>query len=675
MPASLGLIPFSPLPMCSRPLALVAVAALLPLPVSAQLTARDTARTAPVVVTATRSPLAAGRAPSSVTVLTGEQLRSEGMASVADALRRVPGLSLAQTGSYGGVTSLFIRGGESKYTKVLIDGVPVNEAGGAYDFSTLTTDNVERVEVVRGPASVLYGSDAVAGVVQIFTRPGGGRVRGELSGRGGGFASYDADGAVRGGGERVGFSLGGARHVTDGFQAFNSGFHNDVASGMLHSARGRGDARLSLRYTDVAFHFPTDGSGQVVDSNAVRRDGRLAVGLDAGWRLAPAVELRAALASHDLHGVTDNQPDSPGDVGGYYYTPADRSRRRSGDVRLNVSLRGATRLTLGGQSERQWQASETQSSFGDNGFTATRRTTGTYAQLLLAPAERYTVALGGRYEHNERFGDYFTYRSAGSVRIAEGTRVRGSIGTAFREPTFLENYGGAFVIGNPSLRPEHALSVDAGVEHELGAWGTIGATWFANSFRDLIDYQYSPTEPNYFNVARTRAQGVELDGRVTWPAGFRLDAAFTYLETRVIDPGTSTATTAAFAPGAHLLRRPSHTVDVGAGYRGERGSLQLRALRAGTREDNYYAPDFSVQHVTLPAYTRADLSAELGLVPAASGRGSAAATLRVENLFDARYTDAAGFNYDFRRTDDASLRQTGYRAPSRRALVGVRLGW
>ena len=662
--------------MSFHPRLLAVAATLLPHSVFAQDTARDTARTAPVVVTGTRSPLAAERAPSSVSVITGEQLRREGIATVADALRRVPGLSLAQTGSFGGATSLFIRGGESKFTKVLVDGVPVNDAGGAYDFSTLTTDNIDRVEVVRGPASVLYGSDAVAGVVQVFTRRGdGGRVRGELSGRGGRAGSYDVDGAVRGGDERLGFSIGGGRRATDGYQAFNSAFRNDAESAMAHAATRRGDARLSLRHTDAAFHFPTDGSGQVVDSNAVRQDDRLAVSLDAGWRFSSALEVRAALASHDLQGVTDNQPDSPGDIGGYYYTTDDRSRRRSGDLRVNVSLAGAAHVTVGAQLERQWQASETRSSFGDNGFTAARRTVGAYAQLLLAPADRYTLALGGRYEHNERFGDFFTHRAAGSVRLGGSARLRGSVGTAFREPTFLENYGGAFVIGNPALKPERALSVDAGVQQDIGAWGTIGVTWFANSFRDLIDYRYSPTEPNYLNVARTRARGVELEGRFILPGGLTADAAFTYLATRVVDPGTSTTATATFAPGARLLRRPSHTLEVGAGYRSDRGLLQLRALRVGTREDNYYAPDFSVQHVTLPPYTRADLSAELALVPSSVARGTAALTLRVENLFDARYTDAAGFNYDFSRTDAASLSQTGYRAPARRALVGLRFGW
>ena len=141
--------------MPSRHAVLALAVLLAPAPVIAQENARDTAHTAPIVVTATRSTLAFERAPSSVTVLTGEHLRREGITTVADALREVPGLSLAQSGSYGGATSLFVRGGESKFTKVLIDGVPVNDAGGAFDFSSLTTDNIERIEIVRGPASVL----------------------------------------------------------------------------------------------------------------------------------------------------------------------------------------------------------------------------------------------------------------------------------------------------------------------------------------------------------------------------------------------------------------------------------------------------------------------------------------------------------------------------------------
>lgn len=662
-----------------RRFALVASSLLVPVIAPAQGTARDTAHTEPVVVTATRSELARDRVPESVSVLTGEQLCQQGITTVADALRQVPGVAITQSASYGTATSLFIRGGESKFTKVLLDGVPVNEAGGAFDFSSLTTDNVERIEIVRGPSSVLYGSDAVAGVVQIFTRRGTHGVHADLAVRGGGFGTSDVEGSVRGaatpGASAIDWSVGAARHRTDGYQAFNGAFADNSSSALVRGAFGRSDAQLSLRYSDLALHFPTDGSGQVVDSNAVHREDRLAIGLDAGVRLNELATLRAMFASNDVHGVTDDQPDSPGDDKGYYYSTADRTRRRSGDLRLMLSLPNASQLTIGGQVEREWQASATTSNFGPNGFNAARRNRGAYAQLLLAPSDRYTATFGGRYEHNERFGEFWTWRAAASARAVTGTRLHASAGAAFREPTFLENFGSDFVIGNPSLRPEHSLSVDAGVEQQLGGDVTLGATWFANSFRDLIDYTYSPTEPNYFNLARTRTSGIELEGRADLPAGFRADASFTYLDARVVNPGASTDATAAFASDARLLRRPMHTLDAGVGYRAGRGGLELRARRVGERDDVFYAPDFSSSRVALPAYTRVDLSGELALRGDAAEGGNAALTLRVDNLFDARYAEVAGVNHDFAQTDATSLRLTGYRASPRRVLVGLRLSY
>ncbi len=661
-----------------RPTAALASVALLPTLAYAQATAGDTARGAPIVVTATRTAIALDRVPASVTVLGGEQLRAQGITTVADALRQVPGVALAQSASWGTTTSLFIRGGESKFTKVLVDGVPVNEAGGAFDFSTLTTDNVERIEIVRGPASVLYGSDAVAGVVQIFTRRGTRGMHGDLAARGGGFGTSELEASARGaatpGRSAVDWSVGGARQRTNGYQAFNSGFANNSASALLRAAQGPAEAALSVRYNDVALHFPTNGSGEVVDSNAVHREDRVAVGLDAGLHLSSLVTLHAMLASNDVHGVTDDRPDSPGDSLGYYYSTGDRTRRRSGDLRLSLALPSGSQLTLGGRVEREWQASATASNYGDNGFTAARRTSGAYAQLLLQPADRITATLGGRYEHNERFGDFLTWRAGASSHLGAGTRIHASAGTAFREPTFLENYGSDFVIGNPSLKPEHSLSVDAGVEQVVVDGVTVGATWFANSFRDLIDYVYSATEPNYFNLARTRSRGVELEAHAELPAGLHADAEYTYLDARVVSPGASSASTALFAPDARLLRRPMHTLDAGAGVRTPRGALDVRTRRVGPRDDVFYAPDFSSSRVVLPAYTSVDLSGDLPITPYGR-RGVAALTMRLENLFDAHYTEVAGVNYDFARGDAAALRLTGYRAAPRRTLVGVRLSY
>src|SRR3954469_4034376 len=172
----------------------VAVAFVLVSAIELSAQQNDTTRLGTVVVSASKVPTPASTLTQAITVLSGADLRARGVTRVVDALREVPGAALVQSGSYGAITSLFLRGGESRYTKVLIDGVPVNASGGSFDFSHLTTDNIERIEIVRGPASVLYGADAVTGVVQIFTRRGSASPSGSISARGGTYHTFDVDG-------------------------------------------------------------------------------------------------------------------------------------------------------------------------------------------------------------------------------------------------------------------------------------------------------------------------------------------------------------------------------------------------------------------------------------------------------------------------------------------------
>src|SRR3954462_1202670 len=170
----------------------------------------DTTRLGTVVISASEVPRPAASLWQAVTVLSGNDLRARGITRVSDALREVPGATLVQSGSYGAITSLFLRGGESRYTKVLIDGVAVNAPGGSFDFSHLTTDNIDRIEIVRGPASVLYGADAVTGIVQIFTRRGTASKTLSLGARGGTYNSLDADADGAAENRLGGFSLGAA---------------------------------------------------------------------------------------------------------------------------------------------------------------------------------------------------------------------------------------------------------------------------------------------------------------------------------------------------------------------------------------------------------------------------------------------------------------------------------
>src|SRR6476469_10318180 len=183
-----------------------------------------------VVISASKSPIDRARLTQSATILTGDDLRARGITQVSEALRSVPGLSLAQNGSFGSVTSLFLRGGESRYTKVLIDGVAVNQSGGYFDFSHLTTDNIEKIEIVRGPASVLYGADAVTGVVQIFTRRGSASPSGSISARGGTYHTFDVDGESLGALGMAKSSLAAGHHSTDGVLPFNNEYRNGTLS-------------------------------------------------------------------------------------------------------------------------------------------------------------------------------------------------------------------------------------------------------------------------------------------------------------------------------------------------------------------------------------------------------------------------------------------------------------
>src|SRR3984893_4648610 len=254
---------------------------------------KDTTQLRTVVVSGSKVPRPASTLTQAVTVLLGDDLRARGVTRVSDALREVPGAMVVQNGSYGAVTSLFLRGGESRYTKVLIDGVPVNSSGGFFDFSHLTTDNIDRIEIVRGPASVLYGADAVTGIVQIFTRRGSDQGRASLGARGGTYHSLDFDGDAVGSSPLGGFSVGAAPHSPDGLIPFNHEYRNCTLSSALTLAqRASGDARVSARYTTAEFHFPTDFTGQPVDTNSYRVQHRLTVGLDAGRNLAPNVQAR-----------------------------------------------------------------------------------------------------------------------------------------------------------------------------------------------------------------------------------------------------------------------------------------------------------------------------------------------------------------------------------------------
>jgi len=609
---------------------------------------QDTVVLQPVVVTATRVPVRADLVASAVTVIRGADLAAQGIRTVADALETVPGVHVVETGSFGGQTSLFMRGGESDYVKVLLDGVPLNQAGGGIDLAHLTTDNVDRIEIVRGPVSVLYGSDAMTGVVQIFTRSGPAappHFGAEL--RGGTYGTTEGALDITGGTPRLSYSARASQFSSDGLYSYNNHYRNSVVSARIvaqpdaHTA-----ASLTYRYGDDIYHFPTDGQGAPVDSNQRSAERGPLVSVSVG-RVLGHVDARVTTSIKESRLFFNDEPDSPGEDGSFW--SRDWVRRATSSALLSWHAHDALSITGGieYEDERQRGTSEFSASFGTfpDSIRVRRNNTGYFTQAIIG-AGRAALTVGGRLDDNSQFGSHATYRTGVVYRISGDTRLRASLGTGFKEPTFFENFASGFTLGNPDLKPERSQSWEVGVER-----GGFAVTYFNQRFRDLIEYNPAPPPgtPNYFNVGGAIADGVEASfaGRVTTRVMF--SAKYTFLHTRVQQSGSNDPD-GLFVPGKSLIRRPAHVLAPElAATLGARARVTLGARWIGRRDDLDFSRPVGQRRVTRDPYTRVNVSGEYTL-------SRMAWTASVENLFN-----------------DQAQEIPGYRPRGRTVMVGGRV--
>ena len=604
------------------------------------------------VVTADRMERRASSVAAHTTTLSGADLREAGVRTVTDALRTVPGLTLVQSGSFGGATSIFLRGGESDYVRVLVDGVAVNDPGGAFDLGGLTTADVERIEVVRGPASALYGSDAMAGVIQVFTRRGHGSPRGELALRGGSFGTLDWTGSALGSTGPLSWAVTAGQTDTDGILAFNNRHRSTTVSGQARfQPNATTQGALHFRVLDRRFHFPTDGTGNVVDQNAFTFQDGYTVGATGRRAWTETFSTEVALSLFDQDSGTDDAQDGPADSLGFYgFQSLDRLQRRTADVRTIWSPRPETRVVVGGMVERQdvRSTSESTSEFGVTPGESDhqRSTRAVYAQL--AQDGTSTALTGGvRLEDNDRFGQAATFRAGATWQPGPRTRFRVSAGTGIKEPTFFENFATGFAVGNPDLEPERSRSVEAGLDQDLGR-GTpvrLSLTAFTQRFRNLIQFAFpAPVEggPNYHNLAEARSRGMEATLTLEHET-VQGDVSYALVDTDVLDAGADEGEGATFVEGERLLRRPTHTWSAGLqGAVGRGISVAGRIRRVGDRADRDFAT-FPAAPVTLEPYTVVDVSVTAQVLRAGSGRPGFSLSLRLENALDEDYQEVLGF--------------------------------
>ncbi len=618
------------------------------------------------IVTGTPVPRTARSVASHVTVLDGGDLRLRGVARVVDALAEVPGLVVVQGGSYGSATSTFFRGAESDHMKVLVDGVEMNQAGGSFDFSGLLLSDVERIEIVRGPASALYGSDALAGVIHIITRRGKGPLQADISIGGGSYGRWNWDADLHGSKGTSGYSLSAARETTDGILEFNNRFENTVLSGKFFSVwEDKTRIEISGRYSDRTYHFPTDGSGNVVDRNSFTFGREWSLMAEAGRMVSDRIEVVAAVKSYRWLGGSDDRTDGPADTLGYFgYVSDDSFHRTVGDVRMNLAPWTGSVVTFGLELEKESQSSESESfsqwgpSTGKDSYA--RQNQGYYAHLV-SELSGWAGNVGVRLDDNEQYGGFFTYQAGLTYQVpSTGTRFRGNLGRGLKEPTFLEMSSSGFSIGNPDLKPERSRVWELGVEQTFGEGGlTASVTWFRQALEDLIQYTFTtpdPSGPNYFNVAAARTQGVEAS--LSAPlGGLAISAAYTFMNSEVLDAGFDEGDGAVFVEGEELIRRPNHKGSVRATYAFANARLSGDVRWTGSRSDR----DFSAwpsTSVSLPSFTLLGIGGEVDLFMPAGRRPGMTLEVRGENLFDREYQEVYGFD-----------------APGRALFVGFKLDY
>lgn len=600
-----------------------ACAALAPLAAAAQSADRD----APIVVTGTRLPTALDAATAPVSVLTAADLERRQTTFLADALATMPGLTISRNGAFGGQTSLRVRGASSQQTLVLVDGVAVTDPSGpagGFDAGSLDAAEIERVEVLRGPQSTLWGSDAIGGVVSIVTQapaPG-------LSGRA--FAEAGSFGTVRGGG---GFAvgagpfaarLGGVAIHSDGISKADARDGNPETDGydaQALNARARYDAAPALRVdlfgryaaseTDTdSFGFVTGVTDGPDRAEQTERSGGLTARIGAeNARLTHRLTLAAA----------DIDRTSFTTFGDFPAKGARTSARYEGQARFGERLRTA----FGAERERT-------SVRGSGASTID----GVFALAEAKPRDDLTLTAGVRRDDHSRFGDVTTTRLGLRYTPSAALGLRASWGEGFKAPSIFQLLGdGFFVAPNPALRPERAEGWDAAL---FGTWldgrasGEIG--YFELKSRDLISFGAT----GYVNVARAESTGVEVSGKIAVTPRVALSGSFT--QTDAIDATT----------GAKLLRVPERAASVEATWRAtDKLDLALLGRHVGETKDIVVAAN---PRGRIAAWTRLDATARYALSPRFE------LYARVENV-----------------TDEAYQEVFGYGTPGRSAYAGVRV--
>jgi vitamin B12 transporter len=571
-----------------------------------------------VVVSATRFDIPLDQSPASASVISSEELEQKQIERVSDALREVPGLSVVQTGSPGQLTSVFTRGLRSEHTQILLDGIPINQGlQGAFNFADFTTDDIDRIEVVRGPQSTIYGPRALAGVIQIFTKQGTGTPGVMLAAEGGSFDTFrewsQSDGKVY----AFDYSIGASRLDTENARP-NNNYRNTAAIANVGWSPNE-QLRIGSLFTYSVSEIGLPNT--IFDPRPIDHF------LTERWLIGPHIDWNPTewwdhklIVAYD-HERQINDPNEDGFVG------ATRAVFERTQIDFQNDLRPVSWLTLtSGFFYSRINAGQERPFvlFGPTFISDHTDETAGFVEATLTPIKNLIFVAGGRFDHFNQFGGIWTYRFAGSYKFDKtNTILHSSVGTGFSPPSSQDKIFG----NNFGLRPEEDLGWDIGIRQQL--WQNrvdLGLTYFHNDLSNVIGFNGLF---DTLNLGSAETQGLEAELRVQPIPNLVLTAAYTYLEAE-----KTSSKDVSQLQGARLPRRPRNEIYVSASHLWwKRLRTVVEAKFVNAREElNFGGPNFDIED-----YSFVNIAAEYEVNPHLS------IFARINNLSDEQYSEVFGF--------------------------------
>jgi len=604
-----------------------------------------------VVVTATRTPVPAEISGSQVESVSGEQLATMQPVAANDALRFLPGAIVNTAGQRGGLASLFVRGGDSTYNKVIVDGVTINEPGGTFDFGNLPMSEADQMEFLRGAQSTLYGSDAMTSVVQVWTRNGSTRIPElRLGADGGNFSTangYASLAAARG---PFDYNLFADQFNTQG-QGVNNAYSNSLQGANVGFAiTGEISLRARFRHSNSFTGLPGEWNfnGQPLEPpdpsehkqlNNFLAGTELTIIQPSGW------QHHFSGFDYNYRYQDINLTGDPARLDDFMTHASDHINRAGFEYQGDYVERSWAHTTFGYRFEDE------NGVIGDLDFPPSthgvRLNDDVYGEQQIV-WKRFSAVAGARFIHNGAFGNTgvprvaLTFLALRGGQTFSGTRLRFSYADGFKEPRLEETFAGPpFSVPNTALKPERARAFEAGFQQGLfqNRYSFI-ATYFNNLFHDRIDYASNPVTfiGQYVNVDKSFAQGAEVEFQGQLRSRLSLNTAYTYTSTEILAAPECTPANfcdpAILGVGRPLLRRPKHSASFLLTYLGTRWGGNLRGSFVGRRADSDFL-DYGINHA--PGYVRADLSGWYALTSRVT------AYVSVENVLDRHYNEVVGY--------------------------------